>query len=139
MGKQEHNYIWYEERFCRDLGLCKHAGGGWGAVNHDIAKVEKIAQYYLDHPEYCRVGREMLLECLLISFENRLISAHLSQEAQDLVRLAMGRALNDQYDRDALRPYWETPDLPQDPNPLGGWMHEQFPDFVLPPSVWENA
>jgi hypothetical protein len=136
MDEVDRPYVWFQDQFCRDLGLCNHAEQDWGYANCSASKTEAIAQYYLDHPEYSRVGREMLIESLLSSFHDRLLEDQPPQGTHDLVRRAVQRAMEDLYDRDSLRPFWEVEDKPHDPNPLYGWLRTSFPDWTPPPSVW---
>lgn len=130
-------FQWYQDLFARELGL-EIADPKSGLLIGDPSKLEGIANHYLHHPEYSRVGREMLLVPLLDCLYYRLKAGPLPQKTHDLVRRAIGRAMSDLYDRDALRPLWETPDLPNDPNPVGTWMRAQFPDWIPPPSVWSE-
>lgn len=130
-------FQWYQDFFARELDL-QIADPDAGLLMGDPAKLEAIADHYLNHPEYSRVGREMLLVPLLDCLHYRLAAGPLSPGTCDLVRKAIGRAMNDEYDRDALRPLWATPDLPNDPNPVGTWMRAQFPDWTPPPSVWSQ-
>jgi len=130
-------FQWYQEKLARELSL-EVADPAMGLLMGDPSKLEAIAEHYLDHPEYSRVGREMLLIPLLDCLEDRLECGQLQKNTEALIRRAIIQAMNNLYDRDALRHYWETPDLPNDTNPVGAWLHAQFPEWKPPPSVWSR-
>ncbi len=137
MAEDEHSYRWYVEALERDLGLVA-ADPMYGKFWSDPSKLELIGQYYLAHPEYSRVGREMILEVLWDSLETRLEAGRLPSATCALVREATERAMSDPYDRESFRHIWQTESTPTDPNYVGDWVKREFPDWQPGRSVWET-
>jgi hypothetical protein len=134
-------YDWYQDLFCRDLGLCNRSEQDWGWINFDSRRVGEFAEYYLSHAEYSRVGREMLVESLLSSFQELLTlrPQEVTQELDDLMCRAVAMAIGDLYDRDSVALHWDGPDERKNrkyPNPIDDWLHRRFPGWIPPPSVW---
>jgi hypothetical protein len=142
MGASYDNMHWteYAELYCRELGLCaKHEGGeGWGGNNQDPCKVEQIARYYLDHPLHSRVGREMILYCLLTSSDVRLEQGPMSPSEEMALYDAIMRAIGDLYDRDVVAFYWEAVPDAHGESPLSLWIKKHFPGWTPPPSIWST-
>lgn len=131
-------YEWCQALFCRDSGLCTRAEQDWGSANADPVRISQVAEYYLAHPEYSRVGREMLIECVLESASERMRAAALSPHEVMLLHRAVERAIRDTYDPDVVTIYWEVIDRPGDPNPLYWWIREHFHDWRPSLSVWSE-
>jgi|GEM_PF-4701961 len=130
-------FQWYQELFVRELGL-RIVSAETGVVFGTAEQLEIIAQHYLDHPEYSRVGREMLLVALLDSMTSRLEAEQLADSTTDLLRCAMIRAMNDVYDRDQLECHWQAATGSSASDPVGAWIRTEFPDWTPPPSVWSQ-
>lgn len=134
----DRSFTWYQELFCRELCLCVESDQDWGSANYDAERIVEIGQYYIDHPEFSRVGREMILESTCESASERMRSGQLSIEAENVLYKVVQKAIADIYDRDVIALYWRVPDQPKDPNPLHRWLRDRFPDWTPPPSVWSE-
>jgi len=129
---------WFQDLFCADLGLCNRCEQDWGCINFDTAQIVRIAQYYLAHPEYPRWAREMLIESVLHSADHKLSAAPLKPDEDSILKQAVERAMGDLFDRDQVSIYWDLPNEPADPYPLTDWLHEHFPSWTPPESVWAD-
>ncbi len=125
---------WYQDLFCKDLQLCMRCSQDWGYVNFEPARAAEIAQYYLDHPEYSRVGRRMLVESFMSAAQSQLRAGTLDKDTEGILPKAVQRAMNNPYDCEEISIYWN---MREKSNLLHLWLQLQFSDWSPPSSVWE--
>ncbi len=129
-------YTWYEALFCRDLGMCEPGDSHWGWANFDPKRIVELSTYFMEHPMYSFVGREMLLESIMTSAQRRLEIGPFHAAEEAALRRVTERAIADTYDRDVVRAIWIEVEEDGSVPPLTQWLKTQFPEWKPPHSIW---
>ncbi len=135
---KEHDWKWYAEKICRDMGICdfSHPGAAWGYEYCKQQRAAEIAVYYENHHMYPFDVRKMLLNCMYGSLECLLEVRSMSQSEEACLLSATRRAMADVYDRDVVSDYWEDDPGPHEELRVSLWIKRHFSDWRPPPSIW---